>query len=189
MTVFFRFPPPYSKYFGFSSFLNVSLVVRDRLRQCSIEKKVFYAKNDHGNHLKDGHQPDHGIHLYEVDMNQHHTETISKELNQVQSLVSEITSLSELLKHQKSDDIPMPTCTGAVLTTSPQEPRQFPAPSPLTCLSSLGLAAPLFQHPPQMWAQTAFDSLEAMDQDGMPMQSTPGTIQSASTGGGGSPEV
>jgi hypothetical protein len=25
-------------------------------------KKVFYAKNDHGNHLKDGHPPDYGIH-------------------------------------------------------------------------------------------------------------------------------
>jgi hypothetical protein len=66
LTGFFRFLPPYSKYFGFSSFLNVSLVVRDRLGQCSIEKKVCYAKNDHGNHLKDGHQPDHGIHRYDL---------------------------------------------------------------------------------------------------------------------------
>jgi hypothetical protein len=32
------------------------------LGQCSIEKKVFYAKNDHRDHLKDGHQSDYGIH-------------------------------------------------------------------------------------------------------------------------------
>ena len=58
---FFRFPSPYSNFFGFSRFLNKSLVVPDRLGQCSIGKKVFYAKNDHGNHLKDGHPPDCGI--------------------------------------------------------------------------------------------------------------------------------
>jgi hypothetical protein len=62
LTVSFRFPPPYSKYFGFSHFLDVSSVVPDRLGQCSIRKKVFYAKNDHGNHLNDDHPPEYGIH-------------------------------------------------------------------------------------------------------------------------------
>jgi transcription initiation factor IIF auxiliary subunit len=31
-----------------------------------IRKKVFYAKNDHGNHLNDDHPPDYGIHLEKV---------------------------------------------------------------------------------------------------------------------------
>jgi hypothetical protein len=48
---------------AFLASYNVSLVVPDRLGQCSIRKKVFYAKNDHGNHLKDGHPPDYRIHL------------------------------------------------------------------------------------------------------------------------------
>jgi hypothetical protein len=57
---------------------------------------------------------------YEIDLNQRHIEAISKEMNQVQSLVCGITSSPGLSTASKSEEIPMRV--DSVLTTSFQEP-------------------------------------------------------------------